>query len=306
MKNKPTHLDLFSGIGGFCIAAQNSGFNTIGFLENNNYASSILKQHWPSITNFGDITTFYAGNFRGKIDLLTGGFPCQPFSQAGKRRGKKDDRHLWPEMFRIIKECQPTWIIVENVIGIVKMELGQMLSDLESIGYDFPRDLSGMPIVPVIPACAINACHRRDRIWIISYSKHNGSSSTENRESDIERKNSNQKRENEVFEFERSNCSRIISEYSEDNSKDNELFNSNSESVGCNRRSQIKGRNGKSRLHKFERCTEALNWIEAATKFSRMDDGIPNRSHRIKSLGNAIVPEIAEIILKEIRNFCDE
>lgn len=160
------HLDLFSGIGGFALAAGWAGFRTIGFSEINPYASQVLKRHWPNVKNYGDIKNI-KGSDLPAIDLITGGFPCQPFSVAGKRRGKEDDRHLWPEMLRVIQECKPTWVLGENVAGIVNMELESVLSDLEGLGYEV------QPVI--IPACAVDSCpHRRDRVWIIAHSKCQG------------------------------------------------------------------------------------------------------------------------------------
>ena len=187
-----THLDLFSGIGGFAIAAQACGYTTVGFCEREPYAQQILKERfcaeseriYPN-TNGGngsaepwkqqkelaaqhrgirprlhdDIFTLNGADYAG-VDLLTGGFPCQPFSVAGKRLGKADDRAIWPEMLRVIREAKPAWIIGENVAGIVTMELDNILSDLEALGY------SAWPLV--IPACAVDARHRRDRVWIIA------------------------------------------------------------------------------------------------------------------------------------------
>ena len=153
-----THLDLFSGIGGFALAAASAGFKTIGFSEIEPYACSILKQNWPDVPNHGDIR-----NIKGiRADLVTGGFPCQPFSHAGKRRGTQDDRHLWPEMLRVIEDARPAWVLGENVAGIIGMELDGVLADLESLGY------AAWPLV--IPACATDARHRRDRVWITAYS----------------------------------------------------------------------------------------------------------------------------------------
>lgn len=158
---KPTHLDLFSGIGGFTLAAERAGFETIGFSEIEPYACKILKQHWPNITNYGDVRTIPTV----RCDLITGGFPCQPHSFAGKRRGSKDDRHLWPAMRDVIGRCNPAWVCGENVPGIIGMELDQVLSDLEGLGYRV------QPLV--IPACAVDAPHRRDRVWIIANSERN-------------------------------------------------------------------------------------------------------------------------------------
>jgi DNA (cytosine-5)-methyltransferase 1 len=158
MNEQPTHLDLFSGIGGFALAARWAGFRTIGFCEIEPYCQAVLKKHWPEVPVCSDIRELRGGGQR--IDLLTGGFPCQPFSYCGKRRGKNDHRNLWPEMLRIIKEQRPAWVIGENVAGIINMELDQVHSDLESEGYSVQTLL--------IPACAVGAIHRRNRAWIIA------------------------------------------------------------------------------------------------------------------------------------------
>lgn len=151
------HLDLFSGIGGFALAAKWAGFETIGFCENDSFCKKILNKHWPDVYIFPDIETMHHW---GHVDLLTGGFPCQPFSIAGKKRGINDDRYLWSEFYRIIRECHPHWIIAENVSAIVGMELDNILSDLERAGYEAQSF--------IIPACAANAPHRRDRLWIVA------------------------------------------------------------------------------------------------------------------------------------------
>lgn len=160
--DEPTHLDLFSGIGGFALAAGWAGFKTIGFCDNEPYAQAVLKKHWPDVPIHGDIKTLDGTAYRG-VTLLTGGFPCQPFSNAGKRRGKDDDRYLWPEMLRIIREARPSWVVGENVIGIIGLALDQVLSDLEKEGYEVE------PII--IPACGVDANHRRSRVWIVARAK---------------------------------------------------------------------------------------------------------------------------------------
>jgi len=159
MNEQPTHLDLFSGIGGFALAAGWAGFKTIGFCEIEPYCQAVLKKHWPQVPIHSDIRKLQGKKYRG-CSLLTGGFPCQPYSLAGKRRGKNDDRHLWPEMFRIIQEAEPSWIIGENVAGIIGMELERVLIDLESENYETQCF--------IIPACAVNAPHKRERIWIVA------------------------------------------------------------------------------------------------------------------------------------------
>jgi len=158
-----THLDLFSGIGGFALAAGWAGFTTVGFVEYEDFPKRLLSRRFPNIPIHSDIHDFDATPFRG-VDLVTGGFPCQPFSAAGKQRGKEDDRFLWKEMLRVIVEAQPTWVLAENVAGIVNMALDEVLADLEAQDY-----ATGTVI---LPACAKNALHRRDRVWIIAKRLH--------------------------------------------------------------------------------------------------------------------------------------
>jgi len=153
-------LDLFSGIGGFSYAAETliGGYETVAFCEMDEFCQKVLKKHWPQVPIFDDVRTLDASRL-GRIDIVTGGYPCQPFSQAGRRQGEQDERHLWPEMLRIIKSCQPRYVLAENVAGHVTMGLDQVLTDLEDQGY------TTRPII--VPACAKNAPHRRDRVWII-------------------------------------------------------------------------------------------------------------------------------------------
>lgn len=156
-----THLDLFSGIGGFALAAGWAGFTTVQFCEIDPFCQKVLKKHWPEVPIHDDIRTLTADVVGQPIDLLTGGFPCQPFSVAGKQLGAADDRHLWPEMARVIDECRPRWILGENTPGIIGMELDNCLADLESIGYE------AWPVV--IPACGVGAWHQRQRVWIVAH-----------------------------------------------------------------------------------------------------------------------------------------
>jgi DNA-methyltransferase (dcm) len=161
-----THLSLFSGIGGLDLAAEAAGFVTVGQCEWADYPTKILEKHWPDVPRWRDIRTLTGESFYEKtglrtVDVISGGFPCQPFSVAGKCGGEEDDRYLWPEMCRVIAEIRPAWVLGENVPGIVDLALDQVLFDLENLGYSAQAF--------VIPACGVDAPHRRDRVCIVAY-----------------------------------------------------------------------------------------------------------------------------------------
>ena len=200
-----THLDLFSGIGGFALAAETVWPEIEHtFCEIDPFCRVVIKKHWPNAHIYGDIRTLtntrseescgIPGGERetiptlGTCDLLTGGFPCQPFSHAGKRKGTDDDRHLWPEMRRVIQEFSPRYVVAENVRGLLSIEGGMVFetvcTDLEALGYE---------VQPVIlPACAVNAPHRRDRVWIVARNtKYDGCNGSQDQKSSATRSDGN-------------------------------------------------------------------------------------------------------------------
>ena len=154
-------LDLFSGIGGFSLGLEWAGMSTVAFCERDPYCTTILNKHWPDTPVHSDVRNLDGKDYADSIDLVAGGFPCQPFSVAGNRRGSDDDRHLWPEMLRIIQEAKPRWVIGENVFGLINMALDDVQADLEREHYEVRKF--------VLPAVAVDAHHRRDRVFIIAY-----------------------------------------------------------------------------------------------------------------------------------------
>lgn len=156
-----THGSLFSGIGGFDLAAREVGFENIFQVERDKWCQKVLTKNFPETKKYLDIKEFNGKEYEGSIDIISGGFPCQPFSFAGKRKSKNDDRYLWPEMLRVIREVKPPFIVCENVTGIITLALDDVLASLENEGYTTETF--------IIPACSIGAWHRRERVWIIAY-----------------------------------------------------------------------------------------------------------------------------------------
>lgn len=329
------HIDLFSGIGGFALAADRV-FGDVEhiFCDNDLFCQEVLKKHWPNSKIYGDIRSFATDTERegrerelrdtegqhrlrgGSLEdekpfLLTGGFPCQPFSQAGRRKGTADDRYLWPEMFRVIRATNPTWVIAENVRGLVTWNDGMVLetvcSDLEGEGYEV------QPII--IPAVAVGAPHRRDRVWIIAHS-----TSERQRTGGCDREGGHvlhdEKRSPEKSEPERDGRERRTGETGEVHS-----IARHSDGDGlAGRSTEIDTAEGREQTlgdapGRFEPDWER-DWREVAlaTCHDGVDDGIPRRMgdvtisgarHRkegLKACGNAIVPQVAEEIMKAIKS----
>lgn len=165
------HGSLFSGIGGFDLAAEWMGWANVFHVERDPFCQQVLRHHFPKSDSHEDIKEFDGTAYAGRVNIISGGFPCQPFSAAGKRGGTSDDRYLWPEMFRIIREARPTYVVAENVRGLISWNDGLVLdtvcADLEGEGYEV--------FSVVLPAASVNAPHRRDRIWIVANRNHAGS-----------------------------------------------------------------------------------------------------------------------------------
>lgn len=243
-------LDLFSGIGGFSLAASWAGIETVAFCEKEPFCQNVLHKHWPEVPIVNDIYELRGDEF-GAIDIISGGFPCQPFSFAGKREGKEDDRHLWPEMLRVIETAKPTWVLGENVAGIISLALDDVLSDLERIGYSTQAF--------VIPACAVDAPHRRDRVWIVAHAE-NGR---------LRRRGSQRKAGQSSF-----GCKDVA----------------NPRSARRKRRRKLKK---EWTPDSFKRCNSSDGiWI-SEPNVGRVASRVSNRVDRLKSLGNAIVPQVA-------------
>jgi len=263
------HGSLFSGIGGFDLAAQWMGWENILQVEIDTWCQKLLKQHYPNVQRFTDIREFDGRQFAGQLDIISGGFPCQPYSTAGERKGKEDSRHLWPQMFRVIREIQPRWIVGENVRGLINwnggMVFDEVQSDLESAGYEVQPFL--------LPAAGCNAPHERYRIWFVA---HAIGKQTE--------------RENEGG----------FQPFASGSLQD--VANPNSTRRGQLNAPGLAARPGQYTGRDFD-C-----WDEWTTKpaVCGVDDGVPNRVHRIKGLGNAVVPQVVYRIFQIIEQYENE
>jgi len=372
-----THIDLFSGIGGFALAARWAGIKTVQFVEIDPFCRKVLAKNFPGVNIHDDIKTFTnteCSRFNGQTIpiqsresqqegslptgcnqrpfLLTGGFPCQPFSCAGKRKGTGDDRHLWPEMLRVIKEFNPEWIIGENVGGIINIKnlvepgsdfdmedeadnggedsgstsvLVSILSDLNQAGYSVQLFL--------IPACAVGAPHRRDRVWIVANSASDG---CVRRGSSVKAKEGLQQRSESTGELERRSERPYCHAPDTQSEQAHTTEQRGLHAKPCGKDSDVthtgnQGLQGSKWPGSHEQRQAAHGsiaernntwdepWIEAATRLCRVDDGVSKRLdetggisgklksktagarvHRLKALGNAIVPQVAYEIMKAI------
>jgi len=286
------HGSLFSGIGGFDLAAEWMGWENVFHCEWNEFGQKVLKHHFPQADSYSDICQTDFKKYAGSVQIVSGGFPCQPFSQAGKRKGTDDERYLWGEMLRAVQEIKPIYVIAENVYGITNIDGGlvfeQVCLDLENEGYEV------QPFI--IPACAKNAPHRRDRCWFVAYSngsskRHTNSGTSTEEEGDVRRRE-----KSDVSQSLRSNG------------------NAPDSSIERLQRSKEQGSTPGVR-EEGEQFSSGLiqpSWENFPTQspICGGDDGIPQkldsitfpkwRNESIKAYGNAIVPQVAYELFKAI------
>lgn len=309
-------LDLFAGIGGFSYAGEKlvGGYETVAFCEYDEHAQKVLRKHWPDTEIIKDVRNLAndADRFRGLVDIICGGYPCQPMSQAGKRLGDKDDRYLWPEMLRVVQAVRPRWIIGENVAGHITMGLDDVLSDLETAGYS-SRCF-------VIPAVAADAKHRRDRCFVVAHSDnpgqptdsgrrqsegHKAGDDTRRRGEDVADARCQQQRAKVC----RSGGQSIDSPAAGQRSKTRDRSTDGGETMADAYSDRGQGGNAKRQdaapawqsSGDPRRYTGGMATWEPEPGVGRVANGIPGRVHRLRQLGNSIVPQVAARILWSIR-----
>lgn len=294
------HGSLFSGIGGFDLAAQWMGWENVFQVEIDDYCNKVLEKNFPNVKRYGDIKEFKGE--RGSVDILTGGFPCQPFSHAGKRQGEADDRYLWPEYLRVIREIQPAYVVGENVAGLISMDDGKTLDgillDLEGEGYVTEQF--------IIPACGVGAWHRRDRIWIIAYNANPRIKRVQERPDEVRRCEDvsdtrlQRQEEHEEQATGIKQCGENVP-----NTESKRLQGESKRQVGAS----IEFAEGdwwesEPRLGGMvARLSSRLDgYWDREPDIPRVATGVKNRVDRLKGLGNAIVPQVAYEIFKAIDN----
>jgi DNA (cytosine-5)-methyltransferase 1 len=331
------HGSLFSGIGGFDLASEWMGWENVFHCEWNEFGQKVLKYYWPKAITYNDITKTDFSIHRGTIDIITGGFPCQPYSMAGKRLGKEDERHLWPQMLRAIREIQPTWVVGENVRGLTNWNGGlvfdEVQADLETQGYEVTPFL--------LPACAVNAPHRRDRIWFVAY---NATYSDCKRYNEFSGRKNNYK-EQSIYKEKQSIRDGIwakVGGYSRTSSDSNlygcnECYSNNEVNTGeggfnafgdidkgdvngdatDSENKGLEGMRGKkrrySKLHRRQFRIENWKNFPTVSPICDGDDGISERldiitfpkwrNESIKAGGNAVVPQVVYQIFKAIQQY---
>jgi DNA (cytosine-5)-methyltransferase 1 len=292
-----THGSLFSGIGGFDLAAEWMGWENIFHCEWNAFGQKVLKYYFPQSISYNDITKTDFTIHRGKIDVLTGGFPCQPYSLAGKRKGKEDERHLWPSMCRAIKEIQPRWIVGENVHGIINWSGGlvfeEVQTDLEAQGYEVQSY--------VLPAAGVqNAPHRRDRVWFVAHSNSNG----QHKRNGEHEEQSSEGREYAQCDIGKISDAKSIIEHTLCERQERRMHKDESEVTIRKQFSKrdawrIKSKTWENYPTKSPICNgdDGISYGLDSITFSKW------RSESIKAGGNAVVPQVVYQIFKTIQDY---
>lgn len=273
-----THLSLFSGIGGLDLAAEWAGFTTVRQCEFADYPTKVLEKHWPDVPRWCDVRTltkesFYERTGLRTVDVISGGFPCQPFSVAGKQKGKGDDRYLWPEMLRVITELRPRCVVGENVPGIIKIAAGQVVKDLERAGYHV--------VVFNFEAAAVGAWHRRSRVFftgLADVADADGSGLQGRKQS--ETLDAAEDAGEQPSRAPAGECSEAVC---------------NTVCAGLPDRAAEAVRKSGPHVQ-----PQRSDWWAAEPDVGRVAHGIPARVDRLKCLGNAVVPQQAYPIFKAL------
>jgi DNA (cytosine-5)-methyltransferase 1 len=322
-------LDLFSGIGGFSIGLEKAGFETVAFCEIEDYPRAVLRKHWPDTPIYRDIKQLTAEQLRADgivPDVICGGYPCQPFSVAGKQLAEQDERHLWPEVFRLIRSIRPRWVICENVSGHIKLGFDQVATSLEDEGY------AVWPFI--IPACSVDAPHKRDRLYFVAHAQHDGRASSTRRRGSEEAIRQKPEGQDKPLNAKRasslSTTEGLMAYTDSDDRRDRSCTKSQDRQAWVEHRGsgkrQLVGESSQdvadtdsfglqgcaqkqiSRVGNIQEQSQgsgtnfADGWpVEPSV--GRVANGVSNRSHRIKALGNAVVPQIPEIIGQTIMRY---